>query len=101
MQRASCWASKLLAKNRHTGVRSRNGRFQAGRKVYLGSFDTAVQAAVAYAREVGEYQSSPAVPTEAEGTRLHLSSSNRTGYRGVRKMDSGRFKAEHERKQGR
>jgi len=52
---------------------------------------------VAYAREVGEYQSSPAVPTEAEGTRLHLSRSNRTGYRGVRKMDSGRFKAEHER----
>ena len=90
----------LSSSNRtgYTGVRSRNGRFQAeheqnGRKVYLGSFDTAVQAAVAYAREVGEYQS-PAVPREAEGTRLYLSSSNRTGYRGVRKTDSGRFQAD-------
>ena len=54
------------------------------------SLDTAVEAAVAYARHVGEYQppappavtssqEAPAVVTEAEILRLHLSSSNSTG----------------------
>ncbi|EOD39995.1 hypothetical protein EMIHUDRAFT_223217 [Emiliania huxleyi CCMP1516] len=56
-------------------------------------FDTAVAAAVAYARVVGEYQ--PAVATEAEGLRLQLCSSSGTGYKGVRKRASGRFQAEH------
>ncbi|EOD41376.1 hypothetical protein EMIHUDRAFT_199717 [Emiliania huxleyi CCMP1516] len=78
------------------------GRFQArhrvdGRKVRLGDFDTAVEAAVAYARAVGEYQppAPPTVATEAEGLRLHLSSSNATGYKGVVKQIKGRFEAAH------
>ncbi|EOD17984.1 hypothetical protein EMIHUDRAFT_195991 [Emiliania huxleyi CCMP1516] len=84
--------------------RQASGRFQAkcsvdGREVGLGTFDTAVEAAVAYARAAGEYQPPaqppPTVATEAEGLRLHLSSSNSTGYKGVYELASGRFKAEH------
>ncbi|EOD11831.1 hypothetical protein EMIHUDRAFT_214154 [Emiliania huxleyi CCMP1516] len=78
-----------------------SGRFQAnhrveGRNVGLGIFDTAVEAAVAYARAVGEYQppAPPAVATEAEGLRLHLSSSSSTGYKGVGEHSrTGRFQA--------
>ncbi|EOD15792.1 hypothetical protein EMIHUDRAFT_245602 [Emiliania huxleyi CCMP1516] len=71
----------------YRGVREHSGRFQAqrmvdGRADYLGTFGTAVEAAVAYARAAGEYQP-PAVATEAEGLRLHLSSRGRTGYKGV------------------
>ena len=74
-----------------------SGRFQAqhwvgGRLVYLGSSDTAVEAAVAYARAVGQ---PPAVATEAEGMPLHLSSNSSTGYMGVSKLPSGRFRAQH------
>ena len=72
---------------------STNGRFYrhgADGKLVLATFDTAVEAAVAYARHVGEYQppappavtssqEAPAVVTEAEILRLHLSSSNSTG----------------------
>jgi len=56
-----------------------------------------VEAAVAYARAVGEYQppAPPAVATEAEGLRLHLSSSSSTGYKGVGKLPSGRYQAQH------
>ena len=64
----------------YKGVCDRSGRFDAqhwvgGRNVKLGRFDTAVEAAVAYARAVGEYQppAPPTVATEAEGLRLHLS----------------------------
>ena len=78
-----------------------SGRFQAryrlaGKQVHLGLFDTAVEAAVAYARTVGEYQppAPPAVATEAESLRLHFSSNNSTGYKGVREH-SGRFQAKH------
>ena len=81
---------------------SRNGRFEAkhrvaGRQVTVGRFDTAVEAAVAFARAVGEYQppAPPTVGTEAEGLRLHLSSSNPSGYKGVVKHASGRFEARH------
>jgi len=56
----------------------------------LGTFDTAVEAAVAYARAGGE---APAVVADAGGVRLHLSSRNPTGYRGVTK-DCGRFRVE-------
>ena len=43
----------------YKGVQEHSGRFQAKRKVdgkvvYIGDFDTAVEAAVAYARAVGE-----------------------------------------------
>ncbi|EOD03821.1 hypothetical protein EMIHUDRAFT_372674 [Emiliania huxleyi CCMP1516] len=81
---------------RYRGVKGlQSGRFQAeyrvgGRKVCLGTFDTAVEAAVAYARAVGE-EGAPA--EEAEGLRLHLSSSNVTGYRGVHEHE-GRFQAQ-------
>jgi len=51
-----------------------------------------VEAAVAYARAVGE---APALATEAEGLRLHVLTSSATGYKGVRKQASGRFRAEH------
>ena len=84
----------------YKGVQEQSsGRFVAqhkvgGRMVYIGIFDTAVEAAVAYARAVGEYQP-PAVAAEAEGLRLHLSSNNVTGYKSVFKLDSGRFQAQH------
>ena len=79
-------------------------RFQArhtvdGRQVRFGSFGTAVEAAVAYARAVGEYTPAVAaepaavaaeaeVVAEAEGLRLHLSSNSATGYKGVIKNGS-------------
>ena len=85
-------------------VKRAHGRFEASHKVdgrrnvYLGTFDTAVDAAVAYARTVGEYQApaTPAVATEADaGLRLHVSSSSNTGYTCVSKHASGRFQAVH------
>ena len=67
-----------------------------GKEVYLGNFDTAVEAAVAYARAAGEYQhpAPPTVATEADALRLHLSSITSTGYKGVH-ADRSRFRAEH------
>ena len=51
---------------------------------------------MAYARTFGEYQPPPppTVAAEAEGLRLHLSSSSSTGYKGVFNR-SGRFTARH------
>ena len=65
----------------YLGVFHHGGRFEArrtvdGKEVYIGLFDTAVEAAVAYVRAVGEYQP-PTVAAEAEGLRLHLSDSSR------------------------
>ena len=85
-----------LSSTGYTGVRKApSGRYEAahrvnGRKVQLGSFDTAVEAAVAFARAAGQ---APAVVTEADGLRLHVSSVNSTGYRCVYASDSGRFQA--------
>ena len=76
--------------------------------IHLGSFDTAVEAAVAYAKHVEEVQQAirqeeserggggggdrtPQV-TEVDGLQLHLSSKSTTGYVGVT-ADHGRFKA--------
>jgi len=80
--------------------RRASGRFWAkhsvdGRQDTIGTFATAVEAAVAYARTVGEYQppAPPTVVAEAEGLRLHLSSSSSTGYKGVR-ADRSRYKAQ-------
>ncbi|EOD25145.1 hypothetical protein EMIHUDRAFT_206274 [Emiliania huxleyi CCMP1516] len=87
----------------YKGVSRERSRFRAqhhvdGKDVYLGSFDTAVEAAVAYARAVGEYQPPaqppPTVAAEAEGLRLHLSTSSRTGYKNVSRERS-RFRAQH------
>ncbi|EOD16372.1 hypothetical protein EMIHUDRAFT_451545 [Emiliania huxleyi CCMP1516] len=58
-------------------------------RLFLGSFGTAVEAAAAYARAVGE----PPAASEFEGVRLHLSSSSSTGYEGVRRHASGKFVA--------
>ena len=60
---------------RHSSGRFEAKRSMAGRLVSLGYFDTAVEAAVAVARAVGEYQppAPPTVAAEAEGLRLHLS----------------------------
>ena len=84
----------------YKGVRADRSRYQAQRRagernVYLGIFDTAVEAAVAYARAVGEYQPPPppTVAAEAEGLRLHLSSSS-TGYKGVYEDAHGTFQAQ-------
>ena len=71
-----------------------------GRTCRLGTFGMAVEAAVAYAKAVGEAEAagtaavSAAAPlvTEAEGLRLHLSSSNATGYENVSRK-GGRFQA--------
>ena len=87
----------------YKNVVNHSGRFQAryredGEDVYLGFFGTAVEAAVAYARAVGEYQPPaqppPAVAAEEEGLHLHFSSNNATGYKGVFKQASGRFKSQ-------
>ena len=103
----------LSSKNTSTGykgvARRHSGRFEArrqtnGKDFHLGLFDTAVEAAVAYARAVGV---APAVAVakeraalslleeaEAEGLQLHLSSKNTsTGYKGVARHHSGRFEA--------
>jgi len=93
----------------YKGVHADRSRFRAehrmgGKQVYLGTFDTAVEAAVAYARAVGAYQPPTAATAgylaalveEAEGLRLHLSSSSSTGYKGVYEH-SGRFVAQDRR----
>ncbi|EOD20722.1 hypothetical protein EMIHUDRAFT_241949 [Emiliania huxleyi CCMP1516] len=75
------------------------GRFQAkrwvdGKEVCLGTFATAVEAAAAYARAVGGFQPPPpTVVTESEGLRLHLSTSNTTGYAGVTFYRVGQYHA--------
>ena len=65
---------------------------------YLGSFGTAVEAAVAYARHAGPApppKPKPAVVEEFDGLRLHLSSKNSMGYLGVSPVSgSGRFQAQ-------
>ncbi|EOD27574.1 hypothetical protein EMIHUDRAFT_235566 [Emiliania huxleyi CCMP1516] len=58
-------------------------------RLFLGSFGTAVEAAAAYARAVGE----PPAASVFEGMRLHLSSSSSTGYEGVHRHASGKFVA--------
>ena len=101
--------------------RTDSGRFRAEltmrtgkqrKTLGLGRFDTAVEAAVAYARAAASSESSassepfalgegpalcPAhladVVLEAEGWHLHLSSKSSTGYKGVYHC-KGRFKAE-------
>jgi len=80
-------------------IKPSSGRFQAqqtvkGRSTSIGVFDSAVEAAVAYARAVGEYQPRPppAAVVVPEGLRLHHSISS-SGYKGVKEHASGRFEA--------
>ena len=82
----------------YKGVSKHKGRFQACKssrtgssfkKVTLGSYDTAVEAAVAYARHVG-----PPKVEVTDGLPLHRSSTNATGYMGVYPLNSGRFHAQ-------
>jgi len=99
----------------YKGVCLQKGRFRAsctrdGRSLFLGYFDSAVEAAVAYALAVGEAaaeegdeeeggegeQESEGPVTEAEGLRLHLSSRSSSGYKGVRQAtNSDRFEARY------
>ena len=92
---------------------SGSGRFQAqlrdnGKQVYIGTYDTAVEAAAAYARTLkslemlgvvsaaGSMQlpAQPAALDECDGLQLHLSATNPTGYKGVYvKRGTGRFEA--------
>ena len=80
-------------------IKPSSGRFQAqqtvkGRSTSIGVFDSAVEAAVAYARAVGEYQPRPppAAVVVPEGLCLHHSISS-SGYKGVKEHASGRFEA--------
>ena len=70
---------------------TRNSEFKS-----LGIYDSALEAAVAYARRVGPPKEFEGLVQEAEGFHLHLSrrSNSTTGYTGVY-MDDGKFKARH------
>ena len=121
-----------LSKQNATGYRSvypHEGRFQTshtmnGKHTYLGSFNTAVEAAVAYAKHVQSlnfnHEDGERV-AEAEILPLHLadkkprpkrvsrqtadrewdeaglyrSKQNPSGYRGISQVPSGRYKAQH------
>ena len=105
---------------------SGSGRFQAqlrdnGKQVYIGTYDTAVEAAAAYARTLKSLEmlgvrasldkslemlgvvsaagstqlpAQPAALDECDVLQLHLSATNPTGYKGVYvKRGTGRFEA--------
>ena len=82
-----------------------SGKFEArygNKSEHLGTFDTAVEAAVAYARYAATGELPPQPPpqvevevTEVDGLQLHLSAANPTGYRGLRMKPSGKFEANH------
>ena len=83
----------------YLGVRQKpNGRFEVDGKghVYLGMFDTAVEAAVTYARHMKSEEDGKGeeLATEAEGLQLKLSSKSNSGYQGVYGR-GGRFEASH------
>ena len=88
----STWHGRTSYKNVRKSCGAYMVRYKSnGKVVTIGRrYATAVEAAVAYARTVGEYEP-PTVVTEAEGLRLHLSSRGSTGYKGVYE-DSGRFR---------
>ena len=75
----------------HSSGSFRAERCADGRRVFIGLYDTAVEAAVAYAR--APVKTRVAVATDAGGLRLHLSSSSNTGYKGVREKAPGCFYA--------
>ena len=88
----------------YKGVRRQSGsvfrayRNKNGKQVTIGRYDSAVEAAVAYARAVGQAPvRAHETPLEesADGVQLHLSSESGTGYMGVVRRPSGRFRATH------
>ena len=85
---------------RHVNVKiAAPGRFQAmtcedGKWIHLGSFRTAVKAAVAYARHVGEADARNSQVVSGGGLHLHLNCNNATGYMGVTENKrAGKFQA--------
>ena len=81
-----------------------SGRFQATYKsvqygdANLGTFDTAVEAARAYAKRLAEdaereEEGDESLVTEAEGYKLILSKKSKTGYKGVKLYEHGRYYA--------
>ena len=95
----------LKSKTGYKGVWKKKGKekFRAssnkyGETVHLGTYSTAVDAAQAVAHyeanEDHEEGAAPEVVTEAQGIRLHLSSTSSTGYKGVsQKGNTNRFEA--------
>ena len=106
-------ATRNNSSSGYCGVSTRAcGRFEARHgkeRLYLGLFDTAVEAAVAYARhaksqEEGddgngqdeeEAQDEEELPTEAGGFQLKLSVRSNSGYSGVYEREPGRFEASY------
>ena len=78
-----------VCKNREGGRFVANTMVKGGH-VHIGMFDTAVEAAVAYARNAptGELQPRPE-ETEVDGLQLHLNSKSATGYLGVKAAPEG------------
>ena len=75
-------------------------RRKNGSQVVIGRYDSAVEAAVAYARDAGQAPAPAAHETplaeEKDGEKLHLSSRSNTGYRGVHRRNGAqgvRFQA--------
>ena len=78
----------------------RNGRFKAVRGAkHLGTFVTAVEAAVAFAKAAAESDEQDQddeseeeeIVEQAEGLQLHLSSKSATGYKGVRRQNNSYY----------
>ena len=80
-----------------------NGKFIARKGRSLGTYDTLLEAAVAYAKRAAEElndtaeQKADGLVTEAEGYKLYLSQKDRTGYTGVYPTQAGKFVAQRSR----
>ena len=86
----------------YVGVRMKGTRYAAEKGgVTIGTYDTAVEAAVAYAQHVGEAPPTapkaprPNVQKQHEGVTLFLSPQSATGYLGVLEASPGRFLAQY------
>jgi len=90
--------TSVLSTTGYMGVKIDRNKFRADYHAkFLGSFDTAVEAAVAYAKAVGGSAENranglaPLADTEAEGLKLHTSPNSNSGYLGVRKKSCNKF----------
>ena len=95
------WMSEKSSSG-YAGVRMKGIRYAAEKGgVTIGTYDTAVEAAVAYAQHVGEAPPTapkaprPNVQKQHEGVNLHLSPQSSTGYLGVQEASPGRFWAQY------